>query len=53
MSWIQRGPINVGGRTKGIMFDPNDPTNETVFAGGVSGGILKILKFQIPIPSGL
>ena len=36
MQWIQRGPVNVGGRTKGIMFDPNDPSNETVFAGGVS-----------------
>ena len=48
MSWIQRGPINVGGRTKGIMFDPNDPTNETVFAGGVSGGIFKNTEISNP-----
>lgn len=40
-SWVERGPTNVGGRTRGIMFDPNDPTNETVFAGGVSGGLWK------------
>ena len=40
-SWIERGPTNVGGRTRAIMFDPNDPTNETVFAGGVSGGLWK------------
>jgi photosystem II stability/assembly factor-like uncharacterized protein len=40
-SWVERGPNNVGGRTKAIMFDPNDVTNETVFAGGVSGGLWK------------
>ncbi len=39
--WVHRGPYNVGGRTKGIMWDPNDSTNETVFAGGISGGIFK------------
>jgi photosystem II stability/assembly factor-like uncharacterized protein len=40
-NWISRGPDNVGGRTRAIMFDPNDTTNETVFAGGVSGGLWK------------
>lgn len=40
-SWVERGPTNVGGRTRGIMFDPNDATYETVFAGGVSGGLWK------------
>ena len=40
-SWVERGPTNVGGRTRAVMFDPNDPTNETVFAGGVSGGVWK------------
>ncbi len=40
-SWVERGPTNVGGRTRGIMFDPNDATHETVFAGGVSGGLWK------------
>ena len=40
-SWIERGPTNVGGRTRAVIFDPNDSTNETVFAGGVSGGIWK------------
>lgn len=37
--WIERGPNNVGGRVKAVLFDPNDPTNETVFAGSVSGGL--------------
>ena len=40
-SWVERGPTNVGGRTRAIMFDPNDATLETVFAGGVSGGLWK------------
>ncbi|MDG1974637.1 MAG: hypothetical protein P8I26_06355, partial [Flavobacteriaceae bacterium] len=41
MKWKERGPGNVGGRTKGLMFDPNDSSSETVFAGGVSGGLFK------------
>jgi len=46
-AWIDRGPNNVGGRTRGIMFDPNDVGAgngdgidfNRVFAGGVSGGL--------------
>ena len=41
LKWVSRGPGNVGGRTKGLMFDPNDSNDETVFAGGVSGGLFK------------
>jgi len=40
-NWVERGPNNVGGRVRAVMFDPNDTTNETVFAGGVSGGLWK------------
>ena len=36
MKWVSRGPNNVGGRTKGLMFDPNDENDETVFANTVS-----------------
>lgn len=39
--WVERGPNNVGGRTRALMFDPNDANDETVFAGGVSGGLWK------------
>ncbi len=35
--WIERGPNNVGGRTRGIHIDSGDPTNNTVWAGGVGG----------------
>ncbi len=37
--WIERGPNNVGGRTRAIMFDPNDTTHKKVWAGGVAGGL--------------
>ncbi|MDY3350380.1 T9SS type A sorting domain-containing protein [Riemerella anatipestifer] len=37
--WTERGPYEVGGRTRAIMFDPNDATGKKVFAGGVSGGL--------------
>lgn len=47
-SWIERGPTNVGGRTRAIMFDPNDTNKETVFAGGVSGGLWKNTAISNP-----
>ena len=37
--WLERGPNNVGGRTRMVLFDPNDSNNKRVFAGGVSGGL--------------
>ena len=37
--WEERGPTNVGGRTRALMFDPNDPTSKKVWAAGVSGGL--------------
>ena len=37
--WKERGPNNIGGRTRAIMFDSNDPNKHKLWAGGVSGGI--------------
>jgi photosystem II stability/assembly factor-like uncharacterized protein len=37
--WEERGPYDVGGRTRAIMYDPNDNNLEKVWAGGVSGGL--------------
>lgn len=37
--WDERGPTNIGGRTRAILFDPNDATNKAFFAGGVGGGL--------------
>ncbi|WP_206482255.1 T9SS type A sorting domain-containing protein [Nonlabens ponticola] len=45
--WIERGPLNVGGRTRVVFYDPNDvganngdgTDYNRVFAGGVGGGL--------------
>ena len=37
--WVERGPNNVGGRTRALMWDPNDATGKKVWAGGVTGGL--------------
>jgi photosystem II stability/assembly factor-like uncharacterized protein len=37
--WIERGPNNVGGRTKALAWDPNDPAGKKVWAGGQTGGL--------------
>ncbi len=39
LDWEERGPLNVGGRTRALMVDPNDPSGESVWAGSVSGGL--------------
>lgn len=37
LNWSERGPNNIGGRTRAVMYDPNI-TNK-VWAGGASGGL--------------
>ena len=37
VTWRERGPNNVGGRTRAIMIDPNDGSGKTVFSAGVAG----------------
>ena len=39
VSWQERGPNNVGGRSRALMFDPNDATFKKVWSAGVSGGL--------------
>ncbi len=51
ISWLEQGPMNVGGRTRAILFDKNDATNNTIFAGGVSGGIWKCANVGSPTPA--
>ncbi len=36
-NWVERGPDNVGGRTRALVIDPDDPNH--MLAGAVSGGI--------------
>ncbi|MEO1256703.1 MAG: sialidase family protein, partial [Bacteroidota bacterium] len=39
VNWVERGPNNVGGRTRALMWDPNDQDGTKVWAGATSGGI--------------
>ena len=41
INWSERGPSNISGRSKTILIDANDPTGNTIWTGGVSGGIWK------------
>jgi len=45
LAWQERGPNNVGGRTRAIMIDRRDATGNTVFAASVSGGLFKTTNF--------
>ena len=41
LDWQERGPGNVGGRTRGILIDQRDETHLTWFVGSAGGGIWK------------
>jgi photosystem II stability/assembly factor-like uncharacterized protein len=38
LNWTETGS-KMGGRTRAIMYDPNDPSGNKVWAGGVTGGL--------------
>ncbi len=39
LAWVERGPGNVPGRTRGLIIDPDDPESNTWYAGSVGGGL--------------
>lgn len=39
--WKERGPSNIGGRTRAALVDPNDASGKSVFVGSVGGGLWK------------
>ncbi len=50
VNWFERGPNNVGGRTRTIMVDPNDASGNTVWAGSIAGGLWKTTNINaVPI----
>ena len=51
VNWTERGPNNIGGRTRAILVDPNDATKKSVFAAGVAGGIWKTSDITASNPS--
>jgi hypothetical protein len=46
ISWQERGPNNIAGRTRALLIDSRDATGNTVFAASVSGGIWKTTNFK-------
>ena len=46
ITWAERGPNNIAGRTRAVLIDARDATGNTVFAAGVSGGIWKTTNFK-------
>lgn len=51
LAWQERGPNNIGGRSRTIMIDKRDATGNTVFAASVSGGIFKTTNFLSATPT--
>lgn len=41
MQWEEIGPNNIGGRTRGIIYDNRVSQRKTIYAGGVAGGLWK------------
>ena len=44
LNWVERGPGNVGGRTRPILVDPDDPDLHTWWVGSVGGGLWKTIN---------
>ncbi|MEM9931830.1 MAG: hypothetical protein AAF840_18705, partial [Bacteroidota bacterium] len=39
VEWTERGSDNVGGRTRALMWDPNDSEAKKLWAGAIGGGL--------------
>ncbi len=50
IAWTERGPNNIGGRTRSLLVDPNDPTKKTLWAGSVGGGLWKTTDITVANP---
>ncbi len=50
LTWTERGPSNIGGRTRGLLVDAADATGNTVYSGGVGGGLWKTTNFKSATP---
>src|SRR5829696_457787 len=46
LSWQERGPSNIAGRTRAFFIDSRDATGNTIISAGVSGGIWKATNFK-------
>lgn len=50
LAWSERGPNNIGGRTRAFIFDQSDATGNTALAGGVGGGLWRTTNFKTGSP---
>jgi hypothetical protein len=48
--WLDRGPNNIGGRTRSLLIDKNDTTRRTIWAGSVGGGLWKTTNINATTP---
>jgi hypothetical protein len=51
LGWEERGPNNIGGRTRAIIVDSRDASGNTVLAASVSGGIFRTTNFLAGTPN--
>ncbi|MDB5252515.1 MAG: type sorting protein [Flaviaesturariibacter sp.] len=51
LTWQERGPNNIGGRTRAMIIDRRDATGNTVLAASVSGGIFRTTNFTSATPN--
>ncbi|RLD36032.1 MAG: hypothetical protein DRI74_09800, partial [Bacteroidetes bacterium] len=46
-NWVSLGPNNMGGPTRAIIFDNQDATANTLYAGSTSGGVWKSTDYGV------
>jgi hypothetical protein len=51
LNWTERGPNNIGGRSRAILIDQSDASGNTVLAGSVGGGIWRTTDFKAGTPA--
>jgi photosystem II stability/assembly factor-like uncharacterized protein len=51
VGWAERGPNNIGGRSRSALIDLSDATGNTVIVGSVSGGLWRTTNFKAGSPS--
>ena len=51
LTWTERGPSNIGGRTRALLVDASDGTGNKVFAGGIGGGLWVTTNFKNANPA--
>jgi photosystem II stability/assembly factor-like uncharacterized protein len=51
LTWTERGPNNLGGRSRAILIDKSDATGNTVFIGSVGGGLWRTTNFKAATPT--